>query len=136
MKSFKNIVGILVFLLFTSVTAHCADPSANPNVFLEIDYGGLLETGKFEIPYKQGLTALEALQAVAIVKTHKIGEFTLVTSIDDIESKKGDTAWYYDINGKHATSVANKCILNKGDHICWKYSKDVCTPKATEGLCK
>lgn len=131
MKHFKKILGIFVIFVILP-TAY----SASRDITVEIDYGGIQQNREVEIKWKQGVTALEALQSVAKIETRKIDENLLVTCIDDVEGKKGDKVWYYDINDKRATSFANKCILREGDHVRWEYTKDVCTPKVTEELCK
>ena len=127
MKHVKGIIGIFVFLVFVS-TAHCA----SQNVTVEIDYGGLEQNREVEIKWKQGVTALEALQSVTKIETQKIGENLLVTSIDGVEGQTGVKVWYYDINDKRATSFANKCVLGEGDHMRWTYTKDVCSPRRSE----
>ena len=124
MKHLKRILGI--FVIFVLLPAAYG---ASQNITIEIDYGGLQQSRKVEIKWKQGITALEALQSVAQIETKQIGEFILVTSIDSIKGQSGTNAWYYNINGKHATSFANKCILNEGDRMRWEYTKDVCSPK-------
>ena len=124
MKHLKRIVGIFViFVLLPAVYG------ASQNVTVEIDYGGLQQSRKAEIVWKQGITALEVLQSVAKIETKQACEFIFVNSIDGVEGKKGDKAWYYDVNDKRATSFAYKCILNEGDRMRWEYTKDVCSPK-------
>ncbi len=124
MKHLKRILGI--FVIFVLLPAAYG---ASQNVTVEIDYGGLQQSRKAEIAWKQGITALEALRSVTKIETRQNGDSVFVTSIDGVEGKNGDKAWYYDINGKRATSVANKCILNEGDRMRWEYTKDVCSPK-------
>ena len=124
MKHLKRILGI--FVIFVLLPAAYG---ASQNITIEIDYGGLQQSRKVEIKWKQGITALEALQSVAQIEPKQIGEFILVTSIDSIKGQSGTNAWYYNINGKRATSFANKCILNEGDRMRWEYTKDVCSPK-------
>ncbi|NUO08952.1 MAG: DUF4430 domain-containing protein [Candidatus Brocadia sp.] len=131
MKHLKKVLGIVIFFVILP-TAY----SASRDVTIEINYGGMQQNREVKVAWKQGVTALEALQSVATVETRKVGEFLLVVSIDGVEGKRGDMAWYYDLNGKHATSVANKYILHEGDHMKWEYTKDVCTPKVTEEPCK
>ena len=123
----KRILGI--FVIFVLLPAAYG---ASQNIAVEIDYGGLQQSRKVEITWKQGITALEALQSVAKIETKQAGEFILVTSIDGVEGQSGAKAWYYDINGKRATSFANKCILNEDDHVRWTYTKDVCSPRRSE----
>ena len=127
MKHLKRILGI--FVIFVLLPAAYG---ASQNITVEIDYGGLQQSRKVEITWKQGITALEALQSVAKIETKQAGEFILVTSIDGVEGQSGAKAWYYDINGKRATSFANKCILNEDDHVRWTYTKDVCSPRRSE----
>lgn len=122
MKHVKRILGI--FVIFVLLPAAYG---ASQSVTVEIDYGGLQQNRKVEIPWKQGITAMEALQSVAKIETQKHDEHFLVTSIDNVVVKIGNKAWYYDINGKRATSFANKCILSEGDYMRWEYTKDVCT---------
>jgi len=124
MKHLQRILGIFVIFVLLP-TAY----GASQNITVEIDYGGLQQSRKVEITWKQGITALEALQSVAKIETKQAGEFILVNSIDGVEGQSGAKAWYYDINGKRATSFANKCILNEGDRMRWEYTKDVCSPK-------
>ena len=124
MKHLKRILGI--FVIFVLLPAAYG---ASQNITVEIDYGGLQQSRKVEIAWKQGITALEALRSVTKIETKQAGEFILVNSIDGVEGKNGDKAWYYDINGKRATSFANKCILTEGDYMKWEYTKDVCSPK-------
>jgi len=127
MKHLKRILGIFVIFVLLPAAS-----GASQNVTVEIDYGGLQQSRKVEITWKQGITALEALQSVAKIETKQAGEFILVNSIDGVEGQSGAKAWYYDINGKRATSFANKCILNEDDHVRWTYTKDVCSPRRSE----
>lgn len=124
MKYLNKLTGIVIFFAFLS-TALCADK----HVTIEIDYEGLHQNQKAEVTWKQGITALEILQSVAKVKTQQKDEHYMVTSIDNVEGQIDGKVWYYDINGKRATSFANKCILKEGDHMKWEYTKDVCSPK-------
>ena len=128
MKHLKRILGI--FVIFVLLPAAYG---SSQNVTVEIDYGGLQQSRKVEITWKQGITALEALQSVAKIETKQAGEFILVNSIDSVEGQSGARAWYYDINGKRATSVANKRILSEGDYMRWEYTKDVCSSKVDRG---
>ena len=122
MKHLKRILGIFVIFVLLPAAS-----GASQNVTVEIDYGGLQQSRKAEIAWKQGITALEVIQSVAKIETREIGGHLLVTSIDGVEGQIGDKVWYYNINDKRATSFANKCILNEDDHVRWTYTKDVCS---------
>lgn len=124
MKHLKRI--LVIFVIFVLLPAAYG---ASQNITVEIDYGGRQQSRKVEITWKQGITALEALQSVAKIETKQADEFILVNSIDSVEGQSGARVWYYDINGKRATSVANKCILGQDDYMKWEYTKDVCSPK-------
>lgn len=127
MNHVKRILGIFIVFVFLPATY-----GASQQVTVEIDYGGLQQSRKVEIPWKQGITALEALQSVAKIKTQKHGEHFLVLSIDNTVMEIGNRAWYYNINGKRATSFVNRCILSEGDSMRWEYTKDVCTHNKEE----
>ncbi|TLD42111.1 MAG: hypothetical protein JETT_1591 [Candidatus Jettenia ecosi] len=131
MKHFGRVAGSFIFFIFLS-TAFCA----HRNVMIEIDYGGLHQNLEVEIPWKQGITVLEALQSVAKVETQQKGEYFLVTSIDKVKGQAGNKVWYYHINGKHATSFANTCVLNEGDRMRWEYTKDVCSRMVNKEVCE
>jgi hypothetical protein len=63
------------------------------------------------------------------VETHQVGEYVFVTSIDGVKGIRGDKAWYYEINGRHADKLAFVRVLNKNESTRWIYKKDVCSPK-------
>ncbi len=127
MRYLKRAIGIFVIFALLPVAY-----SASQNITVEIDYGGVQQNRDVEIKWKQGITALEALQSVAQIKTRQIGEFILVTSLDGVEGQAGDKVWYYYINGKRATSFANKNVLNEDDCMRWEYTKDICSPRRRE----
>ncbi|MBI5307640.1 MAG: DUF4430 domain-containing protein [Planctomycetes bacterium] len=123
MKYLQRVV--VMFVLFVVLPATYG---AGQNVTVEIDYGGLQQNRKVDIKWKQGITALDALQSAAQTETRLIGERLLVTSIDGVEGQVGIKVWYYRINDKSATLFADKCILNEDDCMRWTYTKDICSP--------
>ncbi|MHC4269279.1 MAG: DUF4430 domain-containing protein [Planctomycetota bacterium] len=124
MKTISKISAVFILLTFFCVAA-CANESVN----VGIDYGGKHQYREAETPWKDGVTALEALQSVALVETHQVNDHVFVTSIDDVKGKRGGNAWYYEINGKRADKLAFELILHKGDSTKWIYTQDVCSPK-------
>jgi hypothetical protein len=98
-------------------------------VSVEIDYAGNLPLREEEIVLAKGMTALSALQAVAEVKTHHIGEYVFVVAIDGVEGVRGENAWYYTINGKNPGELAYSKIIEGPAQIKWSYQKDVCSWK-------
>ena len=109
-------------------------PSQEKNIVIEINYGNEQLSRTIEIPWKKGKTVLEILQKAAVVETHPVGEYIMVTSIDGVKGKRGDMAWYYTINGKSANKIAYSKITKADEHIQWSYKKDVCSSKVDKGI--
>ncbi|MFH0772320.1 MAG: DUF4430 domain-containing protein [Candidatus Omnitrophota bacterium] len=97
------------------------------NIIVEIDYGGLRPSRTIETPRVEGRTALEVLQSVAEVKTHPVGEYVFVTSVDGVEGKRGEMAWYYTVDGKSADKLAYSAVLDNTSCVKWEYKKDICS---------
>ncbi len=98
-------------------------------VIVEIEFGNNILTDlKIETNWKKGLSALEALQFVAEVETHPVGEFVFVTEINGVEGVPNKSVWYYKINGVPAKQIAINQPVKKGDIITWIYKQDVCSP--------
>ena len=123
----KNISKISVVFVFFTVL--CAAVCAGESVNVGIDYGNARQSRGAEAQWHEGVTALEVLQSIAQVETHQVGKYVFVTSIDGVKGKRGDKAWYYEINGKRADKLAVKRVLNKDENTRWIYTKDVCSPK-------
>uniref|UniRef100_UPI00321674DD DUF4430 domain-containing protein n=1 Tax=uncultured Draconibacterium sp. TaxID=1573823 RepID=UPI00321674DD len=84
---------------------------------------------KIETNWGKGLSALEALQFVAEVDTHPVGEYVFVSAINGVEGIPNKSVWYYTINGKPAKKIAINQPLKKGDVVTWIYKQDVCSAK-------
>lgn len=119
----------LVVLEAYAVDSAWLSKAQSKKTVIEIDYGGIHTSRTIEVPSEKGNTALELLQAVAEVKTHPVGGYVMVISIDGIEGKRGEMAWYYTVDGKSPGKVANSNVLNGEHHIKWEYKKDICSPK-------
>ena len=118
-----------ISVIFICLAVFCAVVSANENMKVGIDYGGVHETREAEAQWKEGVTALEVLQSVAQTETHQVNDYVFVTSIDGVKGKRGVMAWYYEINGKRADKLAFERVLHKDDSTMWIYKQDVCSPK-------
>ncbi len=99
------------------------------SIIVEIDYGNIRPSRIVEALWIKGKTALEVLQTVAKVETHPVGQHVFVVSIDEVEGKRGETAWYYTVDGKAADKLAYSNVLNDVHHMRWTYKKDVCSAK-------
>ncbi len=98
-------------------------------VIMEIDYAGRLPIRRTEITLPKGTSVLAALQAVADVKTHHLGRYVFVVSIDGVEGRRGETAWYYTIDGKDPGELAYSKIIDRAAQVRWSYQKDACSGK-------
>jgi hypothetical protein len=116
-------------VVFAFITIFCVVARADEKIKVRIDYGNARQSREANTQWKEGITALEALQSVAHVKTHQTGNYVFVTSIDGVKGSRGDMAWYYEINGKRADKLAYERILHKGDSTRWIYTMDVCSSK-------
>lgn len=99
-------------------------------ITVEIDYGSPVRPVRVvEVPLVKGETVLELLEHVAAVETHPAGQYVFVTSIDGVEGKRGETAWYYKIDGQSSKELAYSKTLNEEKNIKWTYQKDHCSWK-------
>jgi hypothetical protein len=136
MKTIIRIIAVAVFYLLSvgilSSWAENQGLSGNENnkkIVVEIDYGGIQPSRTVEVSSTKGKTALEILQTVATVETHPVGKYVFVTSIDGVEGKRGETAWYYTVDDKSPGELAYTKVLNGTERIKWTYKKDVCSRK-------
>ncbi|MDP3786011.1 MAG: DUF4430 domain-containing protein [Candidatus Omnitrophota bacterium] len=105
------------------------------NIVVEIDYGGVRPSRTAEAPLLKGRTALEVLESVAKVKTNTVAGYVFVVSIDGVEGKRGDKAWYYMMDGKKSDKLASSNILNDVSRMKWEYKKDTCSEKVDKDNC-
>ncbi|WP_319499465.1 DUF4430 domain-containing protein [uncultured Draconibacterium sp.] len=116
-------------LLLACFIGLSAFASNGEKVTVEIDFGaGNHPKLKIETNWKEGLSALEALQFVAEVKTHPVGQYVFVDEIDGVKGEPNQSVWYYKINDVPAKKIAIDQPLENGDKITWIYKQDVCSP--------
>ena len=136
MRKIIWIVAVTVFWFFSAVVleAQTVDQRSYDNenykkIVFEIDYGSIRPYKTVEVPLVKGKTVLELLKTVATVKTLRVGKFVFVVSIDGIEGKRGEMAWYYSVDDKSPVELAYSKILNGTERVKWSYKKDVCSWK-------
>ncbi|MCW0481561.1 DUF4430 domain-containing protein [Gaoshiqia sediminis] len=95
-------------------------------VTVEINYGDQKAPETIQVECSRSMTALEALQHAAKVKTHPVANYVFVTSINGVEAARGEMAWYYAVNGKKPKVAINQPVKG-GDTISWRFVKDVCS---------
>jgi hypothetical protein len=107
-----------------------APASAAQTVQLTIDYGDGGQKGLPAIPWRDGMTVLDALES-AKANQHGItftqrgsGETAMITKIDDLanqEGAEGAKNWLYYINDRLADKSCGAATLKPGDSILWKF---------------
>ncbi len=130
--AFKLLALPLAIAILSASCSSTKETEKNKSVSLkiEIDYGGIPGAVQKDLVWTHGNpTALEAVQAVAKVNTRPIGKYIFVSSIDGIETRRREKAWYYTVNGKSPGKLAVWNELKDGDTVRWIYKKDVCSPK-------
>lgn len=120
---------LLSFVLVVPALSSPGSEDASNKVIVEIDYGKELPTRTVEVSLNVGQTVLDALQRIAAVETHPVGQHVIVSAIDGVEGKRGETAWYYTIDGISAERLAVANVIDKAVHITWTYQKDICSWK-------
>ncbi|MFQ5424352.1 MAG: DUF4430 domain-containing protein [Phycisphaerae bacterium] len=132
-------MGLRFVLLVLSVVAVPAvlaavggDPAGQKQaVRLIVDYGDGVEKHFTAIPWKKGMTVLEALKAAAshrhgIVFKHRgRGETALLTQIDDLKNAGAGADrknWIYWVNEKPADKSFGLYALRPKDVVRWKYA--------------
>ena len=132
MKAVKLFAIVLTLLVF-STCKNEKQQENNSTITINIDYSNNNQRTVSTF-WKEGLTALEALQYVAVVETHPAGNYVFVSAIDSVRGVRGESAWYYKVNGKSSKKIAINRSLNAGDTLTWIFKKDVCS--GTVDSCK
>ena len=110
--------------------AAAADAKAS-TVKLVVDYGDGVEVHYTALPFKPGMTVLDALTAAQAHKhgltfKHRgSGTFAMLTKLNDVENEGGGTTaknWLYQVNGKDADVSFGIKQLQSGDAILWKFA--------------
>jgi hypothetical protein len=141
-RHLKTLVRVGVKVLFAAALvgfagspALAADPKpgdskAANTVRLVVDYGDGVETHYTALPWRKGMTVLDALVAA---KAHKrslsysqrgSGSGTLIIKIGDVANEGGgadNRNWLFNVNGKAVQVGAGVQQLKPGDAVLWKF---------------
>lgn len=128
-KMSRFVAAVVLCLSLLAIQANGEDKK----ITVEIDYGSVRPSRTVEAALAKDRTALEVLQAVATVETHPVNQYVFVTAIDKVEGKRGEMAWYYEVDGKSADKLAYSNVINDAKCIKWTYKKDVCSCKVDGG---
>jgi hypothetical protein len=106
------------------------DPAAPSSIRLVISYGDGVEKHFTALPFKEGMTVLDAMTlAQAHPRGIKLdvagsGERAFLKSIDGLANEgggKGARNWLYSVNGKMADRGSGVMTLNPGDTVLWSF---------------
>jgi len=126
-------------LLFLAVTfSGCAkeevpQESESQPFNLVVEYADAREARRMPLPWKQGMTVMDALrqaaeEGVIEFKSRGEGPTAFVRSIDRIENEGGGENarnWIFLINGKKSPESAGVSKISAGDVVLWKFSTSV-----------
>jgi hypothetical protein len=122
-------ISLLIGLMSYTGQAKENEDESKKTIVVEIDFGNQQKIKQVSLTWDKSITALEALQKAAEVRTHPVGQYVFVTEIDQVHAERGKMAWYYKINRKSPKQLAIYQLINQGDTIRWRFVKDVCSEK-------
>jgi hypothetical protein len=125
-------VALATFVLagLSAAAAAPESPPAAKAVSLAIDYGDGFQKQYASLPWKEGMTVLDALAAArahprGITFKHRgSGETALLLQIDDLANERAaGRNWIYRVNGKLADRSFGIYRLQAGDAVLWRFEK-------------
>ena len=124
-------ISVILFTFSFMCQAKEKKPGASKPIVVEIDFGSGREIKRVKVACNKTITALEALQKAADVKTHPVGSYVFVSEIDEVAAERGKMAWYYKVNGEKP-KLAIEQPVKPGDTVSWRFVEDVCS-KTVDG---
>lgn len=122
------VCAVAVAISATPKMAWGADEKTD-TVRLAIDYGDGAELRFKALPWRTGMTVLDALSAVA-KHPHGVsfakrgsGASALITEIDQLKNEGNGKNWLFSVNGKTARVGAGAYKLEAGDAILWEFKE-------------
>lgn len=131
MRGLRWLAPVVAMLLAAAASGFSG--SAPPTtVRVILDYGNDVEKHYNALPWKDGLTVLDALKLARESKpgiefrTSGNGETALVTEIDGFANRPGGPDgrnWVFRVNDRLATRSCGVEVLRPGDVALWKYDQ-------------
>ncbi len=121
---------MVFFLLCLNIQAK--EPA---KIIVQIEFNGANFNIDKALNFQNDLSALEALQMVALVATHPVGEYVFVDEINGVKNIKELNAWYFTVNDVPSKTLAINRQLEKGDVVKWIYKTDVCSKTVKSKNC-
>lgn len=132
-REFLKVLGVaaavacLVFPPPTSRAIQAQESAATVQV--TINYGDGAERRYPEIPWREGMTVLDAMKAVenhprgVKIEYRGSGATAFLVRIDDVENEGSGRNWIYRVNGELAKRSFAVHPLQRGDAVLWKFEK-------------
>ncbi len=113
-------------LLLIFALAGCAQTAAPDHVTVTVDFGGEREAKTIQAPWTEGMTALDALRAAAVLEESKRDDMVMVLSIDGVAARSDGPVWLYLINDAPVMKMSNLVSVSRGDRVVWQYRAPDC----------
>lgn len=125
---FKPACGVVLAILLASMQATPAVAAQKTaTVQLVVDYGDGAEVRFKALPWKEGMTVLDALNAAQAHRhgikfvTRGKGSSTLITKIGDLANEGDGKNWLYSVNEKRGEVSAGAHKVEPRDTILWRF---------------
>lgn len=105
-------------------------PQEEPTVKLVIDFGDGVEKHFTALPWREGMTVLDAMQAAARhprgIRFQYTGEgkTAFLTSIDDVANEGAERNWIYRVNEDRGDRSIGVKTLSINDVVYWKFGAE------------
>ncbi len=126
----RRLLAASIALLAMGAAAACAADPRPATVRLVVDYGDGAQLHLTALPWRDGMTVIDALTAAqthrhGVAFTHRgSGSSAMVTKIDDVKNEGGGEKsknWLFYVNDKPAEVGAGVFKLKAGDVVLWKF---------------
>ncbi len=120
-------VFVLAILVCATPGAPAVAAQKTATVQLVVDYGDGAELRFKALPWKEGMTVLDALNAAQAHRhgikfvTRGKGSSTLVTKIGDLANEGDGKNWLYSVNDKRGEVTAGAQKVEPNDTILWTF---------------
>lgn len=121
-------LGLAALLSGVSQDISAAEP-ATATVALVIDYDDGVEKHFRELPWKAGMTVLDAIKAAeqhprgSKFVYRSAGDTAFLTQIDDVKNEGSGRNWIFSINGELGKRSFAVTEVKSSDRIVWKFTQ-------------
>jgi hypothetical protein len=127
LRLFRSAVFALVVLATGAPFLAAQEPAEA--IRLIVDYGDGVQKHFTALPWKDGMTVLDAMKAAQEhrrgikLQYRGSGATAFLTQIDDVKNEGADRNWVYRVNDQLADRSFGVFQLKAGDTVLWKFEK-------------